>query len=90
MDEAQFQQVAKALSDAHRLHILEMLKENERMHCGAVVDRLSLAQATVSHHLKELVNAGLLQVERDGQFNHYTLNTDTLDTYTAELRRRFL
>jgi len=90
MDNIQFQQIAKALSDPHRLHILELLKTNEQMHCGAVVERLAIAQATVSHHLKELTNAGLLSVEREGQFNRYTLNTATLDAYTDELRRRFL
>ena len=90
MDDATFQKIARALSDPHRLTVLEMLTQCSRLNCGAMVEQLHLAQATVSHHIKELVLAGLLTVEQEGQFNYYTVRRDMVDAYTSELRRRFL
>jgi ArsR family transcriptional regulator, arsenate/arsenite/antimonite-responsive transcriptional repressor len=90
LDDATFQRVAKALSDPHRLHILEMLRADGRLNCRTMVDRLDLAQATVSHHLKELLNAGVLTVTPQGAYNFYAIRPETLDAYTLELRRRFL
>lgn len=90
LDDVSFQKIAKALSDAHRLHILAMLRQDGRLNCRMMVDRLDLAQATVSHHLKELVNAGVLEMTPEGAYNYYAIRPDALDAYTQELRRRFL
>ena len=50
--------------------------------------RLPGLQATISHHLRELVQAGLVDYQREGQFVHITARRDILDAYAAELVRR--
>jgi ArsR family transcriptional regulator len=89
MDVIQFQRIAKALSDPRRFEVLEVIAESGmELCCGAVVERFPVAQATISHHLKELVDAGLIEARSEGQFKYLSARTDVLEEYTSELRRR--
>jgi ArsR family transcriptional regulator len=47
-----------------------------------------VTKATISHHLKELVTAGLVDTERDGQFVNARLVPGVIEAYSAELQRR--
>ena len=47
-----------------------------------------MRQATISHHLKELASAGLVESRRDGQFVYYRTRPAVFESYMAELRRR--
>ncbi|MDZ4806585.1 MAG: metalloregulator ArsR/SmtB family transcription factor [Candidatus Eisenbacteria bacterium] len=58
--------LAKALGHPARVAILRLLIRRGECVCGAIVDELPLAQATVSQHLKVLKEAGLIQGEIDG------------------------
>jgi ArsR family transcriptional regulator, arsenate/arsenite/antimonite-responsive transcriptional repressor len=53
--------------------------------CSCVREWLGLAPATVSHHLKELENAGLVHIERDGKFAYITLRREILKAYLRRL-----
>lgn len=81
----QMAKVFKALAHPNRLAIyLEVLRHSEtsvKHHCGLteLIDRLDIGAPTVSHHTKELVNAGLITVERDGKFLRCRLNTEMKD-----------
>lgn len=68
----------KALSNPNRLAIyLEVLRQHrtEMKSCGLshLIDRLDIGAPTVSHHTKELVDAGLIRVQREGRFIRCTL-----------------
>jgi len=67
---------AKVLSHPARIIILEMLAEQAACICGDMVNRLPMAQSTVSQHLKELKNAGLISGEIDGPRVCYCLNRE--------------
>ena len=72
----------KALSNPNRLAIyLEVLQQNRAdvKSCGLshLIDKLDIGAPTVSHHTKELVDAGLISVQRDGRFIRCTLD-DTM------------
>ncbi len=54
---------AKALSHPARVAILNFLAKQNSCYCGDIVEMLPIAQSTVSQHLKELKNAGLIQGE---------------------------
>jgi ArsR family transcriptional regulator len=82
--------IAKALADERRFGILEAIARTEELSCRDLVERLPIAQATVSHHLKELANAGLISVRQEGQCRFYQLRTDTVDAYLAVLGQRLL
>ena len=59
-------QYAKALAHPARVAIVEMLLKKQSCVCGDIVDELPLSQSTVSQHLKELKNAGLIKGEIEG------------------------
>lgn len=70
---------AKALSHPARVAILQTLAEKQMCICGEIVEVLPLAQATVSQHLKELKNAGLITGEIEGVRSCYCINWDNLE-----------
>lgn len=59
-------QLAKALGHPARIAILEFLLEANQCICGDIVNEMGLAQATVSQHLKELKNVGIIQGNVEG------------------------
>jgi len=66
--------LTKALGHPARIAILKLLIARGECVCGAIVDELPLAQATVSQHLKVLKDAGLVQGEIDGPRVCYCVN----------------
>ena len=64
-----------ALGDPHRVKIVNLLTTNREPVCVCNLTRpLGLAQPTVSHHMKKLVEAGLLDREQRGKWAFYSLN----------------
>jgi ArsR family transcriptional regulator len=70
--------LAKALAHPARVQILRLLLKSEGCICGQIVDRLPLAQSTVSQHLKVMKTAGLIQGEIDGPRVCYCVNPEAL------------
>lgn len=64
--EIRIAELAKALSHPARVAIIKLLLERQTCICGDIVDELPLSQSTVSQHLKELKDAGLIKGEIDG------------------------
>ena len=67
---------AKALAHPTRLEILRLLSTQSCCFTGDLVEVLPIAQSTVSQHLKELKNAGLIQGEIDAQKIKYCINKE--------------
>jgi len=88
VDAEQFQRIAKALADPTRVEILEHIAQQAEVGCRRLCGCFPVRQATISHHLKELASAGLVESRRDGQFVYYRTRPAVLDAYMAELRRR--
>lgn len=89
VDVTQFQRIAKALADPRRFEILEVIASaGDEMCCGSVVECFPVAQATVSHHLKELADAGLIETRAEGQFKLLRARPEVLAEYVGELQRR--
>ena len=65
---------AKALAHPARIAILKVLAEKCECICGEIVEILPLAQSTVSQHLKELKEAGLISGSVDGPRSCYCIN----------------
>ncbi|BDQ03008.1 metalloregulator ArsR/SmtB family transcription factor [Ignavibacterium sp.] len=81
--------IAKALSHPARIKILKILNETDSCIVGTIVDKLPLAQATVSQHLKELKRVGLIEGEIDGPKVCYCLNNKTLSKAKSALDKLF-
>ncbi|MGA2276425.1 MAG: metalloregulator ArsR/SmtB family transcription factor [Terracidiphilus sp.] len=65
--------VLKALADPHRFELLERIaKSGSPLGCAEARAALPISAATLSHHIKELESAGLIQVRREGKFHFMT------------------
>lgn len=73
-------EVCKALGDANRLEIIKMLSDGEK--CGCILlEKLAFKQPTLSHHMKILVDCGLVLDRKEGKWHHYSLNSETFTEY---------
>lgn len=66
-----------ALSDPIRLDVVNLLLDGERCVCELMSD-MDMAQSRLSWHLKTLADAGIVTGRREGRWNFYTLNAETL------------
>jgi ArsR family transcriptional regulator, arsenate/arsenite/antimonite-responsive transcriptional repressor len=73
----------KALSHPARVAIIEYLLKVDTCICGDIVNELPLAQPTVSQHLKELKNAGIIKGNVEGTAICYCINTDALQKFES-------
>jgi ArsR family transcriptional regulator len=88
LSEKQFELIAKALADPRRMAVLEVIAGERECPCQKLREEFPVSKATISHHIKELVRAGLVESHRDGQYLHCEVRRDVLEAYTAELLRR--
>jgi ArsR family transcriptional regulator, arsenate/arsenite/antimonite-responsive transcriptional repressor len=65
-----------ALGDKFRQDIVMLLAQQERLNVGQIAERMPLSRPAISHHLKVLLQAGLVQMERVSRENFYTLSVD--------------
>ena len=70
--------VFKALNDATRREILQLLQERD-MTAGEIVEKFNISGPSISHHLDLLKQAKLVIAEKEGQFIYYSLNTTVVD-----------
>ena len=79
---AGLERVIKALADRHRLRIVNLLlrADGEAVCLCEIQPLLGLAQGTVSHHLKLLVEAGLIERETRGTYSYFSLVPGALDS----------
>ncbi len=81
------EKISKALGDKNRLTILQHLtKKGGFAQCAEIHDIIHLAQPSISHHMKILTEAGLVNAEKEGRHFRYTLNTSILDDYLKFLQ----
>jgi ArsR family transcriptional regulator, arsenate/arsenite/antimonite-responsive transcriptional repressor len=80
---------AKALSHPARIAILNVLAKKNECICGEIVEILPLAQSTVSQHLKELKNAGLIDGTVDGPRSCYCINWKAFEKFNNEFNFLF-
>ena len=72
--------ICKALGDANRLEIVQVLSGGEKCGCK-ILERFEITQPTLSHHMKILTACGLVNDRKEGKWHHYSLNCETLTYY---------
>lgn len=87
MDRSEIEKISKALADKTRLRIFEAISDTWRMTCGEIVSLRGVTPATVSHHLKILSEAGLIDCRREGQFVHSQVVPETIAAYSRALAK---
>lgn len=86
-DEQRLAQMLKALGNPVRFHIVQVLAERKMCITGELVEFTTLAQSTVSQHLKVLREAGLVEGEVEGPATCYCLNADNIRWLKTQVER---
>ncbi|MET0242361.1 MAG: metalloregulator ArsR/SmtB family transcription factor [Flavitalea sp.] len=84
----QFEKISKALGDANRLKILFFIANKGGCgQCSDIQNVVDLAQPSISHHIKILVESGLIEPEKEGRNHKYTMSEEVLDQYIGMLNQ---
>lgn len=70
--------IFKALSDETRLQIIELLCNGEKCACK-LLEAFNITQPTLSHHIKILVDAKLINDKKESKWHYYSLNKKTFE-----------
>jgi ArsR family transcriptional regulator len=81
------EKISKALADETRLRIFEAVSSQPKMTCGDIVALRGVTPATVSHHLKILHDAGLIECRKKGQFVRSQPVPETIAKYAEALSK---
>ena len=82
----QIEKISKALGDSNRLRIMQHIsKKGGCGRCAEINDVIELTQPSISHHIKILMEAGLIEQEKEGRNHKYNLNEKLLEEYTSML-----
>lgn len=81
----QMARIAKAIADPQRFAILECIAARHEIPCKVLVAEFPITQATISHHLKELVAAELITSRREGQMAILSCRRGVCEAYTRAL-----
>ena len=80
----------KALAHPARIAIIEQLCSSQSCICGDLVEELGLAQATISQHLKELKNTGLIKGTVDGTSICYCIDDKVWKQFSQQMEKFFV
>jgi ArsR family transcriptional regulator len=84
----QIEKISKALGDTNRLKIMQYIAGKGGCgECAGLQAIIELAQPSISHHVKILVESGLIDGEKDGRNYSYHLNADVLNQYLSALQQ---
>ncbi len=81
------QLISRALSDPTRFEIFQNIAAGSCLSCSELRESFEVTAPTISHHLKELENAGLIASTRAGKFTNLALRRDVWQAYLKELAK---
>ena len=87
MDAKKIEKISKALGDETRLRIFEEIAAQKNLTCSELVKLQGVTPATISHHLKILADAELIECRKQGQFVHSRTLPETIAEFTESLVR---
>ena len=85
MNESEIALICKALGDENRVQIIKMLTGGELCACK-ILDAFNITQPTLSHHMKILVDSGLVNDRKEGKWHYYSINTDAMRGFCSFIK----
>ena len=85
MERSQVEKISKALADETRLKIFEAISAKDHVNCSELVAMRGVTPATVSHHLRVLTEAGLVECKREGQFVRSRVVPEAIEEFARTL-----
>jgi ArsR family transcriptional regulator len=85
LSEAQFHAICRAVADPRRFAILQQVAAADGLACSSLQEHDVISPATISHHLKELHEAGLVDMKREGRGSNLFLRRPVFDAYLKRL-----
>ena len=93
MDPVAFAKIQRAAAEPNRLEILEIIRQlsgEEGISCTNVLSQIDVSQSTFSHHISELIEAGLVSGVKQGRSMLLSVNQPLVEEYLDELKRKIL
>jgi ArsR family transcriptional regulator len=87
LGEEDFQRISKTIADPRRFEILQRVAGTKELACTALRENIPVTAATLSHHVKELVDAGLIEVRKESKCIYMKLRRDVWRKYLARLKK---
>jgi len=87
MDAKKIERISKALGDETRLRIYEVIATQKNLTCSELVTMQGVTPATISHHLKVLMDAELIECRKEGQYVYSRTVPATIAEFTESLAR---
>lgn len=88
MDYLNVSKMMKAIAEPNRLQILDMISTGEKCACN-ILDHFDFTQPTLSHHMKVLMDAGIVTARKEGKWQYYSLASENVEEFQAIMNQIF-
>ncbi len=78
LNEKQTAAIFKAFCDENRIKILQLLIDGEKCACR-LLEEMNITQPTLSHHMKTLLDSGIVNGRKEGKWMHYSISKEGLE-----------